>query len=183
METLRKRARKAQVDASQVAGLRTRPFPWVSGSALTAAGVRRTLPPKLRCLLRKLRRLPVTTNGGGLASTAGQRCCGCLRGVPGDHAGDAMKSSGRWPWRHYALPGERARLRTHGNAWPPPTVGRLLRGLARTSPALRLATAGALAAAVAVGSFAAGVQAAGMPSLSRPPGGEVSPEMNGHWID
>jgi lysophospholipase L1-like esterase len=31
--------------------------------------------------------------------------------------------------------------------------------------------------------LAAGVQAAGMPSLSRPPGGEVSPEMNGHWID
>ncbi len=27
-------------------GLLTRPFPWVSGSALTAMGVRRTLPPK-----------------------------------------------------------------------------------------------------------------------------------------
>jgi lysophospholipase L1-like esterase len=94
-----------------------------------------------------------------------------------------MKSSGRWPSRQHALPGEWACLRTHGKAWPLPAVGRLRRRLARTSLAIRLATAGALAAAVAVGSFTAGVQAAGMPSPSRPPGGAVSPEMNGHWID
>ncbi len=56
---------------------------------------------------------------------------------------------------------------------------RLLRLLAGTSPALRLAVAGALATSVAVGSFSAGVQAAGRPAA----GGHVSAEMNGHWID
>ena len=46
METPRKLARQAQVDASRVAWPADEAFPWVSGSALTAMGVRRTLPPK-----------------------------------------------------------------------------------------------------------------------------------------
>jgi lysophospholipase L1-like esterase len=56
----------------------------------------------------------------------------------------------------------------------------LLRGLARTSPALRLAVAGALAAAAVVGSVSAGVQAAGRPAAAA---GHVTAGMNGHWID
>jgi lysophospholipase L1-like esterase len=79
-----------------------------------------------------------------------------------------MKSSGRWPSRRYAFLRDQAGLRRHGKVWPLPAVRRLLRGLAGTSPALRLATAGTLAAAVAVGSFAAGVQAAGNNITSHP---------------
>jgi hypothetical protein len=65
METLRKLVRQAQVDASQVAWPADEALPVGLGQRLTAMGVRRTLPPKLSYLLRKFRRLPVTTNVGG----------------------------------------------------------------------------------------------------------------------
>jgi hypothetical protein len=65
METPRKLARQAQVDASRVAWPADEALPVGLGQRLTAMGVRRTLPPKLGYLLRKFRRLPVTTNVGG----------------------------------------------------------------------------------------------------------------------
>jgi hypothetical protein len=46
METPRKLVRQAQVGASQVAWPADEALPVVLGSALTAMGVRRTLPPK-----------------------------------------------------------------------------------------------------------------------------------------
>lgn len=60
-------------------------------------------------------------------------------------------------------------------------AGRLWRGLAQGSQPVRVAVAGALGAAVLVGSFTAGVQAAAGPSRSRP-AAAVSPEMTGHWL-
>jgi lysophospholipase L1-like esterase len=84
-----------------------------------------------------------------------------------------MTNSGRWPGAGRPAPSTGSSARG---------TGRLLRGLAGSSPAVRLAAAGAVAAAMVLGSYTAGVQAAAVPGPGRPAGAAVTPDMPGHWL-